>query len=266
MTDRRAVEDPVSGDDPTMAGRRRLVGVGVGPGDPELLTVKAVRLLNSADVILVPATERSGDGPGRAERIVAEVCTDGAARVQRIPFCMSERRGVGPKRTESWRASVQASVEAFGAGAQTVAFATIGDPAVYSTFSYLRAGVTAEVADVSCELVPGITAMQALAAESGWPLAEGKEILALVPATVGLEKLTDVLDVADSVTIYKGGRTLPGVLAALRERGRDAVIGTDVSLPEQQLASLDEMEAEQKLPYFSAVLSAPSREEIGGQL
>lgn len=245
---------------------RRLVGVGVGPGDPELLTVKAVNLLDCAEVILVPATETSGHGPGRAERIVEQACPGAGERVQRIPFSMSERHGVGPKRAESWRASVKAAVEAFGRGARTVAFATIGDPTVYSTFSYLRAGVAEELSDVEFELVPGVTAMQALAAASGWPLVEGREILALVPATVGPERLGAVLDVADTVTVYKGGRTLPAVLAQLRERGRGAVIGTDVSLPEQQLATLEEMEAQETLPYFSAVLSAPSRSVTGGRL
>lgn len=245
---------------------RRLVGVGVGPGDPELLTVKAVTLLNAADVILVPTTETSGQGPGRAERIVEQACPGAVERVQRIPFSMSERHGVGPRRAESWRASVSAAVDAFAKGACTVAFATIGDPAVYSTFSYLRAGVAEQLADVDFELVPGITAMQALAAASGWPLVEGREILALVPATVGPERLAAVLDTADTVTVCKGGRTLPAVLGELRSRGRDAIIGTNVSLPEQHIAPLDEMEAQETLPYFSTVLSTPSRSVTGGRL
>ncbi|SER58110.1 precorrin-2/cobalt-factor-2 C20-methyltransferase [Propionibacterium cyclohexanicum] len=245
---------------------RRLVGVGVGPGDPQLLTVKAVNLLNSAEVILVPATEGSADGPGRAERIVEEACPGAARRIERIPFSMSERHGVGPKRAESWRASVRAAVDAFGRGARTVVFATIGDPTVYSTFSYLRSGVARELTDVVFELVPGITAMQALAATSGWPLVEGREILALVPATVGAQRLGEVLDVVDTVTVYKGGRTLPGVLDELRRRGRSAVIGTDVSLPGQQIVTLAEVDAHQTLPYFSTVLSTPARTSTGGRI
>lgn len=246
--------------------RRRLVGVGVGPGDPELLTVKAARLLDSAEVILVPATETSGQGAGRAERVVSQACPQAVGRVQRIPFSMSERHGVGPRRTESWRAGVTAAVEAFRRGARTVAFATVGDPTIYSTFSYLRAGVAEELADVDFALIPGITAMQALAAASGWPLVEGREILALVPATVGPQKLGELLDVADTVTIYKGGRTLPAVLDQLRSHQRGAVIGTDVSLPGQQLTTLDEVDAQETLPYFSTVLSAPSRTITGGRI
>ncbi|ERK57631.1 tetrapyrrole methylase, partial [Propionibacterium acidifaciens F0233] len=162
--------------------------------------------------------------------------------------------------------SADAAVEAFGSGCRTVAFATVGDPAVFSTFSYLRATLARRMPDVDYELVPGITAMQALAAASTTPLAEGREILALVPATVGPDRLGRLLDVADSAAIYKGGRTLPEVLRALRERGRRAVIGTDVSLPDQRLVDLDEIDADETLPYFSAVLTTPERTITGGRI
>ncbi|MFC2640467.1 MAG: precorrin-2 C(20)-methyltransferase [Propionibacterium acidifaciens] len=247
-------------------GRRRFIGVGVGPGDPELVTFKAARVLRTADVILVPATEASADGPGRAERIIADVVPDGAARIRRIPFSMAQRRGVGARRADSWRASADAAVEAFESGCRTVAFATVGDPAVFSTFSYLRATLARRMPDVDYGLVPGITAMQALAAASTTPLAEGREVLALVPATVGPDRLGRLLDVVDSVVIYKGGRTLPEVLRALRERGRRAVIGTDVSLPDQQLVDLDEIDADETRPYFSAVLTTPERTITGGRI
>ncbi|RLP10817.1 precorrin-2 C(20)-methyltransferase [Propionibacterium australiense] len=260
MSEHRAHHDSGSGDE------RHFVGVGVGPGDPELVTLKAVRILETADVILVPSTEASADGPGRAEQIITQVVPDGAARIRRIPFSMAQRRGVGARRAESWRASADAAVEAFESGSRTVAFATVGDPAVFSTFSYLRATLAERMPGVGFELVPGITAMQALAAASTTPLAEGREILALVPATVGPDRIAEVLDVADSVAIYKGGRTLPEVLQALRERGRQAVIGTDVSLPGQQLAALDEIGADETLPYFSAVLTTPERTITGGRI
>ena len=147
-------------------GTPTLIGVGVGPGDPELVTVKAVAVFESADVILVPATEASGQDAGRAEQVVLAACPAAAAKLQRVPFSMAQRSGIGTKRRQSWMASAKAAQQAFADGASIVAFATVGDPSVYSTFSYLAAQVRAVVPGLTVVVVPGITAMQALAAAS----------------------------------------------------------------------------------------------------
>ncbi|WCC80316.1 precorrin-2 C(20)-methyltransferase [Cutibacterium equinum] len=245
---------------------RTLIGVGVGPGDPELVTLKTVRILREADAILVPYTEATTDGPGRAETIITAVVPEIAERIKRIPFSMRERSGVGEQRKASWQVSADAAIAAFDEGARTVALATVGDPTVFSTFTYLRANVEQRLPDVTVELSPGITAMQALSAASGRPLVEGKEILALVPATVGMEKLGQVLDLVDSVAVYKGGRKLPEVVEQLRKRDRQAVIGTDVTLESEQIMTLDEVTDAQTLPYFSTVLTTPERTTTGGKL
>lgn len=241
-----------------------LVGIGVGPGDPELLTLKAARLLAAADVVLVPATEASAGGAGRAEEVVLAAVP--SARVQRIPFSMADRAGVSERRQESWQASAAVALEHFASGAQLVAFATIGDPSVYSTFSYLAGTVTESMPEVAIEVVPGITAMQSLAAASRTPLCEGTEVLALVPATRRLEGLSQVLEAVDSVCIYKGGRQLPALRAELARHGRQAVVGTNVSLPHQELTALDDLDVDATAPYFSAVLSTPTRTTTGGSL
>lgn len=242
-----------------------LIGVGVGPGEPELITVKAVRALESADVILVPATETSGDDAGRAEQIVLASCTGVAERVQRIKFSMAQRRGVGTLRRKTWAASADAAVAAFTAGAGTVAFATVGDPSVYSTFSYLAGSVRERIPDLEVELVPGITAMQALAATSLTPLVEGREVLTLVPVTAGLDAVAAALDHSETVVAYKGGRQLSELLAVIRERDRDGVLGVNIGLPGEELTPLDEV-SEEHAPYFSTVLVTPRRTAIGGML
>jgi precorrin-2/cobalt-factor-2 C20-methyltransferase len=246
-------------------GTPTLIGVGVGPGDPGLVTLKAVAALEAADVILVPATEASGEAAGHAEQVVLAACPSAKVRLRRVPFSMAQRNGIGIKRRQSWKASAEAAEQAFTAGATTVAFATVGDPSVYSTFSYLAAQVKAVVPGLTVKVVPGITAMQALAAASLTPLVEGQESLTLVPVTAGMDAVRIALDTSDTVVAYKGGRQLGELLDLIRDRGRDGVLGVNLGLPGQRLVPLSEADAEHA-PYFSTVLVAPLRSETGGRL
>ena len=161
-----------------------LFGVGVGPGDPELVTIKAVRVLAEAGLVLVPVMAGAGQAePGRAEATV-RAHVDGA-RIRRVPFALSDRGGVTPGRRVAWEAAAREVATAFAGGTGTVAFATIGDPNIYSTFSYLAQTVRELVPGVAVYTVPGITAMQDLAARSGTVLAEGSESLVLLPLGPG---------------------------------------------------------------------------------
>ena len=240
---------------------RRLVGVGIGPGDPELVTLKAQRVLTSADVVLVPSTEASGDGPGRAETVVRQACPD-AAGIRRVPFVMGDRTGVTRRRAAAWETGASEAVAAFEAGATTVAFATIGDPSVYSTFSYLAASVRTRVPDVTVEIVPGITAMQALAAASGTPLVEGDEVLALVPLK-DPARLASVAAVADTCVVYKAGRHLGALQEYLGTIEQDAIAGIDIGLPGERIVQVSELD---EAPYFTSVLIVPQRGETGERL
>jgi precorrin-2/cobalt-factor-2 C20-methyltransferase len=210
----------------------KLIGVGVGPGDPEHITLKALRALKEADKVFVP------DG-GRAAEIVAQ-----HVEVEPLGFAMSDAAA----RDEYWDRAGAAIAEVVKTG--TAAFATIGDPNLYSTFSYIAHTVRELLPEVEIETVPGITAMQDLAARSGTVLAEGTERLALVPYTAGHEALTQALDTFDTVVIYKGGRHLPQVLEAAGER---AVYGEELGRAGQTLHAPDGPG-----PYMSTVI-VPAR-------
>jgi precorrin-2/cobalt-factor-2 C20-methyltransferase len=247
--------------------RRRLVGVGVGPGAVDLITVQAVQVLQAADLVLLPTMDT--DTAGRAERTVrAHVTHD---RLQRLTFALNERSDRA-RREAAWDAAgacVAAALDDIAhrqAGAATVAFATIGDPNVYSTFSYLAATVRQRRPDVEVSTVPGITAMQHLAAAAGVPLVEGEEILTLYPLTAGLPGYREALRRTDTVVAYKGGRQLPGVVAILREEGRlpAAVVGAGLGLPGENICAAAEVTTE--LPYLSTVLAPPGGRTRGGRL
>jgi precorrin-2/cobalt-factor-2 C20-methyltransferase len=239
----------------------RLIGVGMGPGDPELVTVRAVRVLRTADRVFVPVLA-AGD-TGRAEATVRAHA--GHERIERLVFALNERDDAA-RRERHWDAAgerVAAWLTASGGG--TAAFATIGDPNVYSTFTYLAQTVSSLVDGVAIETVPGITAMQALAAASGVTLAEGSERLTLLPlARGGLDGLRAALAVDGSVVVYKAGRVLPGVAEVLKEAGRDAVLGEHLGLPDERVCALSDVDG--TAPYLSTVLVPAARSHRGGKL
>ncbi len=224
---------------------KRLIGVGVGPGDPELVTVKAVRVLREADVVLVPVLAAADPEPGRAETIVrAYVAAD---RVRRLEFALNDTGGVTPRRAAAWQAAASAVAEEFAAGAGTVAFGTLGDPNLYSTFSYLAQTVRELVPGVTVETVAGITAMQDLASRAGLSLAEGTEPVTLVPLNGGVGVLDQALARGGTIVGYKVGAAASPPPAVLRDRlqaaGRldTAVIGARLGLPGELIAPAAEL-------------------------
>lgn len=225
----------------------RLVGVGVGPGDPGHLTLKALAELQAADRVFVPGTDATRGEAGRAERIVAPHVAP--ERVERLRFAMRD----DDARAGHWDRAGEAIAAVVGQGA-TAAFATIGDPNLYSTFSYVAETVRGLVPAVVLDTVPGITALQDLAARSQTVLAEGDERLALVPWPAGEGRLREALDGFDTVVVYKGGRQLPRVLDTIRAAGRlDAsVYGEQLGLDDQDVGAAAGREGSG--PYMSTVI------------
>jgi precorrin-2/cobalt-factor-2 C20-methyltransferase len=238
---------------------RALIGVGVGPGDPELVTVRAVRVLREADVVMVPVADTGEEG--RAERIVRANLD---REVRRLVFALTDAAA----RETAWDAAGEAVAAAYEDGAGTVAFATIGDPNVYSTFSYLAGTVRRLVPDLAVRTVPGITAMQALAATSGTVLVEGRESLALLPLTAGVDTLRHALTAHDTVVAYKGGRVLPDVLAAVADAGRldTAVFGAALGLPGEDVRPAAELDPRYAAPYLSTLIVTAPRPGRGSRL
>jgi len=252
-----------------------LIGVGVGPGDPELLTLQALRTLRDADLVVVPVRDDL-DEVGHAEAVVRAHLSPGGsdsndtARIVRAPFALTDRSGLSERRTRAWETAARVVLDAFADGAATVAFATIGDPNVYSTFSYLAATVREARPDIQIRTVPGITAMQALAAASGTVLCEGSEPLVLFPALGGPSAIDEVLQhhalAGATVVAYKGGRHWPELRKVLAAHGRlsSAVVGSHLGRHDQAVHEAVEVDGE--IPYLSTVIAPSRRTTRGGKL
>ena len=225
----------------------RLVGVGVGPGDPELLTVKGLRVLREADEVFVPVAD-TGE-VGRAEATVREYLGEG--QIRRLLFALSDDIEA---RERNWTNAAQGVLDHLQSG-KTCAFATIGDPNVYSTFTYLARTVREMEPEVEVETVPGITALQDLASRSGTVLLEADERLALLPFTAGEESLREALAGFETVVCYKGGSRLGEVLRVAEGGGwlEGAVYGARLGIEGEEVVPASEMRGREGT-YLSAVI------------
>jgi len=229
----------------------RLVGVGVGPGDPELVTAQAARVLREADVVVAPSM--AIDSVGRAESIVRQVAP--GVDVERVVFVMAED---GEERSRALRAAASRLVEHLDSG-RSVAFVTLGDPNIYSTFPAVAAVVSELRPHAPIETVAGIMAFQDLAARAGSVLLDGRESMALVTALDGASALDAALDDPyRAVVIYKGGRHLPAIAARLADAGRldGAVVGELLGLPGERWGPAKEL-ADRPASYLATVIVPP---------
>ncbi|MDQ4092360.1 MAG: precorrin-2 C(20)-methyltransferase [Actinomycetota bacterium] len=243
-----------------------LVGIGVGPGDPDLLTVAAVRELAAAGRVFVPVM--ASDVAGRAEAVVRTHLTHD--RLERLVFALNDDvTGSQRRRHERWDAAATRVVQYLREHGGTAAFATLGDPSVYSTFGYLAQTVRELLPAVRIRTIPGITAMQAAASAAGMTLVEGTESLTLVSLSRDLRVLDEALDAASrrsgTVVAYKGGHQL----AQLRERLQDvgaldrAWCAEHLGTSDQRITRLRETDA---AAYLSTVVVLPPRNGRGAQL
>lgn len=189
--------------------------VGVGPGDPELVTRKAERILRSADVILAPVSN-----PGEASvalGIIREFIDEGRQEIIVHQFPMTSDRA---RLIPAWQEAA-ALIATHAEAGRSVAFITIGDPLFYSTFIYLLRILREQWPQLPVEIVPGITSLNAAAAEAALPLVEGDEKMVVIPATAGIEKIKEALETCETVVLLKVKPLFSEIVELLRAAGRE---------------------------------------------
>jgi precorrin-2/cobalt-factor-2 C20-methyltransferase len=256
---RTAIEQLVNGATPPSPGDPierlpvptgpRLIGVGVGPGDPGLLTLRALTILRSAGRVFAPTT--SDQTLGRAEMLVRSALPD--VRVRRLVLAVD---GAPPARRQRLAEAADELVAAVDGG-EPVAFITLGDPTLYSTFPSLARLVHDRRPSVPIEMVPGITSMQAIAAAAGRCLAEDDEILTVIPNGSSTGAVDQALASGQPLAIYRGGGALPALAEVFRRRDRldDAVVGEMIGLAGPHVENVRAV-ADQPASYLSSVLIA----------
>lgn len=189
-----------------------LFGIGVGPGDPELLTIKAARILK--EVSHVFAASSSKNDYSLALTIVREHLP-AETPVDQLAFPMTY---VPDQLEDAWQANCEKVADMLEQG-KNVAFLTLGDPLIFSTFIYLMRMVRRRLPEVKVTVVPGITSFQAAAACANEPLAEAEESITIVSAAKGGSRLKDVIDAVENVVLMKTYKRFPQILAQIREEG-----------------------------------------------
>jgi len=222
----------------------RLWGLGVGPGDPELLTLKALRILRGAPVVAYPAPD---DGPSFARGIVARWLSPAQIElIIRVP--METVRFPAQTVYDQATAAIAAHLEA----GRDVVVLCQGDPFFYGSFMYLFGRLSERY---PCEIVPGVSSLGACAAVAGFPLAARNDVLSVLPATLPDEELTRRIAACDAAAIIKLGRNFARIRALLERLGlaagaRYVERATLDNMRVQELAAVNPDEA----PYFSMVL------------
>jgi precorrin-2/cobalt-factor-2 C20-methyltransferase len=231
------IEPPVPG---------RLVGIGVGPGDADLLTLRAITALRRADRVVAPAT--AVDSVGRAEAIVRQALP--GLRVERLAFDMAPERGSRDRTVDV----VAARITELLAAGEEVAWITLGDPLVYSTWSSIADAVRRLRPSTPIIQVPGIMAFQSLAARTGTVVADERTRLVVRTALDGEDLSSGLDDPALTTVIYKGGRHLPALAAAAGTAGRHAVVGELLGMPGERVATLADLADTGPASYLATVI------------
>ncbi|MEO9276726.1 MAG: precorrin-2 C(20)-methyltransferase [Nitrososphaera sp.] len=191
-----------------------LTCVGCGPGDPELLTVKAVKAIQNADVIMCPTSKEGKDSI--AYSIVSSLVDPSKKpEVVNLVFPMVKDKDI---LEDTWEKNAQIIAEAVRKD-KNVVYLTVGDPSLYSTWIYVNRELKTKYPDIKITIIPGIVSMFAFASKVGISIAEGDETMAVIPACYDLARVKETAKNCDTMIFLKDGRYFDQVISLLKEAG-----------------------------------------------
>ena len=227
-------------------------GIGVGPGDPELLTVKAINAIKISEVIIAPKTEKKSDSLALT---IAKPYLRADVQVVFQTFPMVKDFETSPEIFESNVAEILSYLR----DGKNVGFLTLGDPMFFSTYIYIFKLL--KKYGVQIETVAGVPAFLAIAAKIGYPVAYGNEILSIVPATADYQKISDALknsDAAVLMKVYKNFGEIAEILNA-ENISENAVLVSRCGLEDEKIISNINACKNEKLNYLSTILTRQNR-------
>ena len=230
-----------------------LYGIGVGPGDPDLITLKAVRILSQVDMVF--AASSSKNAHSQAVEIVKPHLKDGMP-IQMLSFPMTRDMNI---MEAAWQDNAKIIIKVLEQG-KNVAFITLGDCLTYSTYGYVLKHIRKLAPDIKISSIPGITSYQAAAARINTPLVEGEQSLILVSGVTGGDKFRQISDRADNVVFLKAYKNAGDIAAALDEAGMaDKSVGiVKCGLEGEQIISDISAFHKKKPDYWTLIISKKS--------
>lgn len=226
-------------------------GIGVGPGDPELLTVKAISAIKNSAVIIAPKTEKK---EGSVALTIAKPYLRADVEIVYQTFPMVRNFEELPEVFEDNKLEILSHLRA----GKNVAFLTLGDPMFYSTYIYVfrllkNSGVTIET-------IPGVPAFLAIASRLGYPLAYGNDILTVIPATADREKFAAALKKSDATVLMKVYKNFSEVVDVLdaENMSADAVLVSRCGLENEKIITDLGAHKSDALNYLSTILTRRS--------
>jgi precorrin-2/cobalt-factor-2 C20-methyltransferase len=234
-----------------------LYGIGVGPGDPDLITMKAVKILKKVDVIFAAASSKNQHS--QAVNIAKSYIPE-TTEIAMLPFPMTQDKSVAQKAWDEHARNIIALLEQ----GQDAAFVTLGDSMIYATYGYILQSVQRLAPHLNIVSIPGVTSFQAAAARLNRTLVEGEESLLLLSGVNGGDRLRRFAGKAENVAILKAYRKVKDIVSALDETRmmENSIAITSCGLSDEEIIE-DIRTLEKRTPAYWTLILAKGTKKNG---